>query len=184
MEKLYKKSNGIMVPVTPAELAGILEKGLWQPKYKIDRFENEDAYRHGGSPFEVSEWEGNTLLNEGIQAIWNIIGALTTVTLFDASNAYIGVGDSSTAAAAAQTALQAVTNKLYKGMYAGYPQRSNQTITFRSEFLGGEANFAWNEFTVANGNSDSAVNLNRAVSSQGTKPAGQVWTLDIQITLS
>jgi hypothetical protein len=184
MEKIFRKVNGIMVPVTPAELAGIVEKGLWQPKFKIDRFECEDAYRRGGSPFNSSEWEGNTLLNEGIQAIWNIIGGLTAATLFNAANAYIGVGDSNTAAAASQTALQASTNKLYKAMYSGYPQRSNQTLTFRSEFLGGEANFAWNEFTVANGNSDSATNLNRAVSAQGTKTSGQVWTLDVQVTLS
>jgi hypothetical protein len=184
MEQLFKKVNGIMVPVGPSELAGIVEKGLWSPRFKVERYENEDAYFRGGRPHEVSEWEGNLLLNEGIQALWNIIANLTSVTLFSSANAYIGVGDSNTAAAASQTGLQAVTNKIYKAMYSGYPQRSNQTLTFRSEFLGGEGNFAWNEFTVANGNTDSAVNLNRAVSAQGTKTSGQVWTVDVQITLS
>jgi len=37
---------------------------------------------------------------------------------------------------------------------------------------------------VANGNSDSAVNLNRKVSSQGTKISGQIWELTLEITLS
>jgi hypothetical protein len=51
-------------------------------------------------------------------------------------------------------------------------------------FSGSEANYAWNEFTVANGNSDSAKNLNRLVSAQGTKTSGQVWQVDVEITLS
>lgn len=159
------------------------EKGLWLPKFKIERYDDVEKYL-AGLPFDVSHWEGNLLLNEGIQAIWNIIAGLSVVTLFNSANAYLGVGDSSTAAAASQTALQASTNKLYKAMYSGYPQRTNQTITFRSEFLSGEANFHWYEYTVANGNSDSGVNLNRAVSDQGTKQSGQVWTLDVQITIT
>ena len=85
---------------------------------------------------------------------------------------------------ATQTGLQASANKLYKGMEAGYPQVSGQTITWRSVYSGAEANFAWREFTVANGNSDASSNLNRKVSSQSTKGSGQTWTLDLAITLS
>ncbi len=66
----------------------------------------------------------------------------------------------------------------------GYPSRSSQTVTWRSVFGSSEANFSWNEFTVANGNSDSADNLNRKVDAQGTKASGQTWTLDLSITLS
>jgi hypothetical protein len=69
-------------------------------------------------------------------------------------------------------------------MDASYPQRSNQTVTWRSTFASGDANYAWNEFTVANGNSDAATNLNRKVSAQGTKTTGQTWVVDIAITIT
>ena len=54
-------------------------------------------------------------------------------------------------------------------MDSTYPQRTNQTAIWRATFGSADANFAWNEFTVANGNSDSAVNLNRKVENKGTK---------------
>ena len=39
--------------------------------------------------------------------------------------------------------------------------------------------------TVANGaGGDTAVNLNRKVSAQGTKTTGQTWTLDLAVTFS
>lgn len=127
--------------------------------------------------------DGNVMLNEGLALLLDLlIGA--GGTHFGNANAYLGVGDSSTAEGAAQTGLQAVTNKLYKAMSATYPQRASQTVTWRAAFTSAEANFAWNEFTVANGNSDSSVNLNRKVSAQGTKTAGQTWTLDLAITWS
>jgi hypothetical protein len=81
-----------------------------------------------------------------------------------------------------ETGLAASTNKLYKAMEDGYPSISGQTVSFRSQFNSSEANFAWNEFTVANGDSDSADNLNRKVSSQGTKSSGDVWILTLSIT--
>lgn len=153
-------------------------KSIW----KITKYADDEAFRRG-LPYGVSEFEGNLLLNEGIAEFLKLMIG-DTATAFSNANAYLGVGDSSTAAAATQTALQASTNKLYKGMASGYPQIVDQTITFRAEFISDEANFSWNEFTAANGNSDSAKNLNRKVSAQGTKASGQTWTLDLSITFS
>ena len=48
----------------------------------------------------------------------------------------------------------------------------------------GDGNCAWNEWTIANGNSNSATNLNRKVASLGTKAAGSSWTLTVTITVS
>jgi len=105
-------------------------------------------------------------------------------TKFDNSNAYIGVGDGTTAADATQTGLQG-TNKQYKGMEAGYPTYgSSQKATWKASFGSTEANFAWEEATVANGSDDTAKNLNRKVQSMGTKASGTTWTLQIDITLS
>jgi hypothetical protein len=151
--------------------------------WKIRKFENEVAHL-ADKPFDVVEIDGNIMLNEGINELWTLVCS-SSGTKFDNSNAYLGVGDSSTAENATQTGLQAAVNKLYKAMDGGYPTYgTSQKATWRSTFAGGEANFGWNEFTVANGNSDSAVNLNRKVSAQGTKVSGQVWELTLEITLS
>lgn len=151
-------------------------------KWTIRRFENDEAYAEDRA-YSVSEFEENVLLNEGITVALQLICGIAA-TAFSNANAFLGVGDSITAESAAHTGLQAAANKLYKAMSAAYPQVAAQTATWRAEFIGTEANFAWNEFTVANGNSDASANLNRKVSAQGTKTAGQTWTLDLAITLS
>ena len=137
----------------------------------------------GCLPFDEVVIEGNVLLNEGIAVLANLLTG-GAGTAFNNASSFLGVGDSATAAVATQTALLAAANKVYVGMEATYPQIAAQTITWRSVFGSAVGNFAWNEFTVANGNSDAATNLNRLVSAQGTKAAGQTWTLDLQITFS
>lgn len=161
----------------------LLDRAHWEPKWIIRKYADDEAYKNGDS-YEISTIDGNLLLNEGIDAMLDLICGLGSPTAFSNANARIGVGDSNTASAATQTALQATTNKLYKAMESGYPSRSNQTVTFRSVFTSSDANFAWQEFTVANGSSDTGVNLNRVVSNQGTKASGQTWTVDVAITLS
>lgn len=154
-----------------------------KPVWTITKFADDEAFRRG-EHFEKVEVEGNLLLNEGITEFLNLlIGG--TATAFSNANARLGVGDGTAAAVATQTALQAVTNKLYKTMEAGYPQVSNQSVIFRSVFGSTEANFAWEEFSVMNSADEAtARNLNRRVSSQGTKASGQTWQLDLTITFS
>lgn len=152
-------------------------------EWKIRKFASDLDYKLN-RPYEESVFEGNIMLNEGINELWTL-ACSSSGTKFDNSNAYIGVGDSTTAEDAAQTGLQASTNKLYKGMNSGYPTYgTDQKATWKATFGSSEANFDWNEFTVANGNSDSAVNLNRKVSAQGTKTSGQTWEISLSITLS
>jgi hypothetical protein len=126
--------------------------------------------------------EGNLLLNEGIQELWDLAIAAGGTTAYNNANADIGVGDSNAAEAATQTDLQAASNKLFKAMVATYPQRTNQTVDFRSDFTSGEANYAWQEWSVRNGNTRNK-NLNRKVQSLGTKTTG-TWTLTASITIS
>jgi hypothetical protein len=141
------------------------------------------ANAYARAPYEVLKFPHNLLLNEGINALFTLICG-DAETKFDNTNAYIGVGDSDTAAAAAQTGLQATTNKLYKGMESGYPQYgSGQKGVWRSKFLGNEANFPWREITVANGSSDSAKNLNRKVQEMGTKTSPAEWYATLEISL-
>ena len=154
----------------------------YTPQWTLRKYENDDDYA-AGRAYETTVIDGNLLLNEGIAVLLALLTG-GAGTAFNNANAFIGVGDTGTAEAAAQTGLSAPTNKLYKGMEATYPQIAAQTVTFRAVFGSAEANFDWNEFTVANGNSDAADNLNRKVSAQGTKASGQTWTLDLQITFS
>lgn len=164
-------------------------------KWIVRRYADQQAFE-AGTPAPVvdvetgellpaiSEIAGNMLLNEGIGELLDLACGLGTPTAFSNANAYIGVGDSTTAEAATQTDLQAATNKTYKAMSASYPQRSAQTVTWRAVFGSADANYAWQEFTVVNASSGTGKNLNRKVSNQGTKASGQTWTLDLAITLS
>jgi len=171
------------------------DKGKLRTTFKIARYASdedkqkrviyskEEALRLFGIE-QFTEFEKNLFLNEGINELWTILCSAGG-TKFDNSNAYTGVGDSATAADATQTGLQAAVNKLYKAMEAGFPTYgTSQKATWKSSFGSAEANFAWNEFTVANGNSDAAKNLNRKVSAQGTKTSGQTWELTIELSIS
>lgn len=165
------KERGMIRDVLVHEARWVVRKYASDEDYRLDR------------PFAVSVIADNLLLNEGITALQNLLVG-NAETSFGNANACLGVGDSSAAESASQTGLQAAANKLYKAMQATYPQIAGQVTTWRAVFGSAEANFDWNEFTVANGNSDSADNLNRKVSAQGTKASGQTWTLDLQITWS
>jgi len=128
---------------------------------------------------------GNVLLNEGINQLWTILCTASSGTKFDNTNAYLGVGDDATGEDPVQTGLIAVTNKLYVAMDGGFPTYgTSQQAAWRSTFTSAQANYDWREFTVANGSSNTATNLNRKVSSQGTKASGQQWQLTLTITLA
>jgi hypothetical protein len=129
-------------------------------------------------------FEANIALNEGLQELIDIICGLGTPTKWDNANARLGVGDSNAAENASQTGLQAATNKTFKAMDTGYQLRSNQTAEWRATFGSAEANYAWEEYTVVNAASDTGKNLNRKISSKGTKSSGETWTLSLQITFS
>ena len=159
-----------------------LDKGTHKTVWTVRKWWDSSDYEAGCNPDEVVVKEGNILLNEGIQLLWDL-GIAAGGSGWNNANSNLGVGDSATAAAATQGGLQAPSNKLYKGMQATYPQRTGQTVRWRAAFTDAEANFAWNEVTVSNTNSDAGTNLNRAVQSLGTKSGG-TWTLDLDITIS
>jgi len=133
---------------------------------------------------QVEQVEGNVALNTGLQAVINLFAGTGSSTAFSNANSSIGVGDSSTAAAAAQTNLLAATNKAYAVMDSGYPSRSNQTVTYQATFGSGVANFSWQEFVVNNATNGSGVSLNRKVADKGTKASGETWVVQVSITFS
>ena len=173
--KVARSSRGQCITIKRLGIRIVLKRG---------RSHAELMQRFKGRLIKQTIFEYNLLLNEGINELWTLVAG-TGATKFDNTNAYIGVGDSATAADATQTGLQAATNKVYKAMDASYPTYgSSQKTTWRSTFGSGDANFAWNEITVANGNSDASKNLNRKVQSMGTKAILTTWVATLEITLS
>jgi hypothetical protein len=170
----------------------------YKPKWKLHKFKDPEnkiskvlgagapidkvAEQFPGSLYETTEFPGNVALNEGLQELIKLISTLSTSTAWSNAAARLGVGNSTTAASAAQTGL--IGSHLYKPMDATYPQRSSQTAIWRTTFSGTVANFAWYEFSVCNTATNSGKNLNRKISTKGTKGAGESWTLELQITFS
>jgi len=135
-----------------------------------------------GEAADVREADGNLLVNSGIALMLDLlIGAGGTV--YSNANAYLGIGDSTTAAAAGQTDLQAATNKVRHAMDATFPSRSGQTLTFRSTFLTSEGNFSIQEQGTFNA-STAGTMLNRKVTDLGTKTSASTLQLTMTVTIS
>jgi hypothetical protein len=132
---------------------------------------------------EMRTIEGNVFLNEGINFIWQAVTGATGLTYFDGAHSHIGVGDGTAPEDPTQTGLQG-TNKTYKLVDSGYPQVSGSLVKFRVTFGPNEGNHPWREWTVANGSSDAAVNLNRKVQDMGTKASDTTWTIEVQLQIT
>ena len=163
-------------------MSNLLEAIKANAVWRIERYRMRKHLK-AGQPYDVSEFIGNLLLNEGIDEAEKLACGIAA-TAYSNANARLGVGDSSAAEAATQTGLQAAPNKFWKAMDATYPTVGSQVMTFKATFGSAEANYAWAEFTVVNAVDDTGKNLNRKVSAQGTKASGQTWVLTLTITLS
>ena len=97
------------------------------------------------------------------------------ITEFDNTNAYLGVGDSSTAFNATQTDLQG-SNKKRVGQEATYPTRATTAITWKSSFGANDGNWNWLENGVFNAAAAGDM-LARDVEDLGTKVQDAVWVL-------
>ncbi len=157
----------------------------WHVRYRVEKYHGDlptEEDREGHTPYEVIEREGNLLLNEGINELFTILCSAGG-TKYNNANARIGVGNSNTAAAATQTALQGGSTA-FKAMDASFPTYgTSQKATWKSTFASADGNFAWEEWTIDNG-SGANLNLNRKVESLGTKVSGTTWVFTVDITLS
>lgn len=156
------------------KIAEALRKGMSLPE-AADEFDQVPI---------IERMAANVALNEGLGELIDLLCGLGAPTAYSHDNAYIGVGDSTTVAGAAQTGLQAATNKAYMPMDTSYPARTSQTATWRATFGTSDGNFAWEEFTVINAATDAGKNLNRKVESKGTKASGETWTVELSIVFS
>lgn len=123
----------------------------------------------------------NLFLTSGITEMFKLVAGISA-NVFDNTHAQVGIGDSTTAAAAGQTDLQAATNKTYKAMDASYPQMSGADLVFKATFGTGDANYAWEEFVIKH--SSSAICLDRGVSAMGTKTSAGTWVCTVTLSMT
>jgi hypothetical protein len=194
MDAWRSRRSGIIEPARD----GLVWNARWRVDKRLGDWTGEDIDAGlAPDPYESIEREGNLLMYGGASCLWQTLlgnGTGTSgnaLTYFNNGNAAIGVGDSSTAAAATQTNLQAATNKLRKAMDATYPLHTDATTvgaataTFRSTFGTSDANWAWAEWGTFNSATDGTGRmLNRKVESLGTKTSAASWTFTIQLTLA
>lgn len=182
------------------------ESVKWKCRYRIQKYNSdiEEYFKAFGSseglrrfleenpPSEDIERDGNLLMTLGAASIWTALTSSTAATgPFAASTAAIGVGDSTTAASASQSNLQASFNAYRAPMNSGFPAVVNNTVQFQASFGASVANFAWNEWgvfsEVGSGSPPAGgVMLNRAVPSGGlgVKSTNSTWILSVTLSLS
>lgn len=177
-----------------ASAAGILlarERGNWEIEWEVRKFlgdwsaEQIDRGEADRAEFERRTIYGNGLLNAGIGLLEDLlIGAGGTV--YNNANSRLYVGNGNAAFNATHTDLQGAS-KTAKVMDATYPSRSGQTLTWRSTFATGDANYAWEEWGILNGAppvSASVILLNRKVESLGTKTSAHTWQFTGTVVIS
>jgi hypothetical protein len=153
--------------------------------------------RESGVEPEITEIPDNLLMYGGASCQWQtLIGngtatAAQSLTFFSNAQAAIGVGDSTTTAAATHTDLQAATNKLRVAMDATFPSHTDgvvvgaASIIFKSTFSTAQANWAWQEWAVFNSATAATGRmLQRKVESLGTKTSASTWALTITLSLA
>ncbi len=146
---------------------------------------------------EYQEVFGNLLMYGGASCQWQTLignGTATAdqaLTFFSNARAAIGVGDSTTVAAATHTDLQAASNKLRVAMNATYPLHTDgvtsgaASIAFASTFSTAQANWAWQEWGIFNSvTAATGRMLQRKVESLGTKTSASAWTLTLTLSLA
>jgi hypothetical protein len=166
----------------------VRENVLWRCHTRLEKFAGNDLTR---PPLDVEEIEGNLLVAGGANALFHRLIGGTDVAAFSQANAYLGVGDSTTAAAAAQTDLQASSNKSRMPMEDGYPTHTDGTSTaspliFRAVWADADATFVWNEWAIFNAGSGGRM-LNRKVQSFNSgvaKPSTQSWRLQTTVSVA
>jgi hypothetical protein len=182
---MHESSHGNDAALVGA-MSGVADAGRWRADWRLDKYDGEVTPEQIDAGLadliESIDLPGNILVTAGITLMLNLlIGAGGTV--YSNANAYLGAGDSSTAAAIGQTDLQAATNKLRKAMDSTYPSVATNVLTARSTFATTDANYAWEEVALFNAAAAGTM-LNRKVGSLGTKTSAATWVLTLTITIS
>lgn len=166
-------------------------KGYKLPAFVIPHISGDELLRLNFDPFGVIDAVGNLLVNAGINRLGSLLIAGGGQG-YDASHCALGVGDTSTAAAATDTDLNATVNaanRYFQVADSTYPTFASQVLTVKATFATANANFNWREWGIA-GNTASGANaataplLNHKVVDLGTKTSNASWAFTVTVTIS
>lgn len=197
-------SDGLGASVSSA----LREGGFGSTRWRVDRWDTDqtrwvksqsglvaptadDFRRLHVQPYKTTELVGNLITNAGWTRLMNLLTNQGATQALDATHARIGVGNSNTAEAYADTDLGAAAgsaNRWFQ-LVSGAGTLGTRTLAFSATFGTADGNFAWNEFGIdfgtASGNTVTAPLFNhKAGIAQGTKASGQTWTATATITFS
>lgn len=162
---------------------GISEHSQWRVEWRVEKWFDTARKLMGLAPDEVLVEAQNVILDSGANEMLKLIAGAGG-TAFSNENAYIYVGTDNTPENAAQVGVLATgSNVAYASMDSGYPAVSGRSLVYRATFDDTEANFAWNEASIANGTGGNAVFMNRKVAQMGTKAMG-TWALQITVQVA
>lgn len=158
-------------------MAGHESNNSWNCRWVVRKFRcGEDE------PYEVQEHSGNMLTYGGMSLLWDRLINGGTHDPLDSSNAYIGVGDSTTAEAIDQTGLLGTaTYKLATPSHTDGTDLANASVTWAATFGANEANRVWEEWGLFLGSGGRM--LNRRVETVGTKVSGEYWEFEVTVDL-
>lgn len=174
----------------------------WNVEWEVHKYKTDtadDVRQNKIEPYEVLNKKGNLLMYKGASSMWEyMLGNGTTsagsaLAYFNNSNSRIVVGTSTISVSGLQTNLQSGTatySRAIGTMEATYPQHLNVndaaagTVTFKSIYGPGVAEFDWNEWGIFNGTAATSTMLNRKQEYLGIKQGGETWTLLVNIRLS
>jgi hypothetical protein len=169
---------GVLIPGRPGGAAGVTVDATIFRRFKVE-------------PYLITEVVGNLITTAGWTRLMNLLTNQGATQALDATHARIGVGNSNTAEAYADTDLGAVAgsaNRWFQ-LVSGAGTLGTRTLAFSATFGTADGNFAWNEFGLdfgtASGNTVTAPLFNhKAGIAQGTKASGQTWTATATLTFS
>ena len=165
----------------------------WQIRKYDGEVTPEQVARGEVQPVETIVIPGNMVVNSGINRMFDLLigagGQAAAASSGGVGHVFMGVGDSSTAATATDTDLNAATGSSHRQWVVldnTYPSRSSQTLTMQCTFSTSVANFAWNEMGIEIDNGTSSPGtaalststqklFNHKVVSAGTKTSAQTW---------
>lgn len=185
MHTLFPKRAAL---VDKAKNGGYLHR---LPKFLVPHIEGDMYKGFGIDPYGTQDEPGNLLANAGI----NRLGSLLIAgggQAYDHTHTAIAIGDTATAATAADTDLGAAvnaSNRYVQVADTSYPAFATQVFTCIATFATGNGNLAWAEWgicgnTASGANAATAPLLNHKITSLGTKTSSAAWAFTITITIS
>lgn len=163
---------------------GISEHSQWRVKWEVSKWFDSAKYFAGMNPDEVVYDTQNIILDAGANEMLKLISG-TGGTPFSNANSYIFVGSDSSPESASQNGILATgDNRASAKLDNGYPAVNGRQVEYQATFGEEQANFAWNEASITNGNGTNAISMNRKVKAGGlgTKTGGY-WSIRITISL-